>query len=70
MIKVKDSKGKPSTTLGLVSIAFVSITIAFLYATFKLNQVDLMAYGTGVMTILAPFVAREFKEKDIAKYTE
>ena len=63
MLKIKDSKGKPSTTLGFVSIAFLTITSAFVYSTYQSGQAELLAYGTGVMTILAPFVAREYKEK-------
>lgn len=63
MFKVKDSRGKPSTVLGFVSVAFFAATVAFLYTTYSSGEANIMAYGTGIMTILAPFVAREYQEK-------
>ena len=64
MIKLKDSRGKESHTLGFVYIAFTVGTIAFLYATYKSGIADLVGYGGFVFGSMMPYVIREWKEKD------
>ena len=65
MIKrLKDTSGKPSTTLTFVVIAFVAILIKFIGAEIgPIPPMSASEFGAAVMAILAPWVVREFKEK-------
>ena len=53
-------RGKESTTLAPVLIAFFSVTYVFVT---KGEPSDMAAYGAAVMLILAPWLAREATEK-------
>ena len=59
MFTIKDSRGKKSTTLGFVTLAFYTVTLAFLYTVYKSNTADLLAYGGAVTAVLAPWIGRE-----------
>jgi len=59
MLTIKDSRGKKSTTLGFVTLAFYTATLAFLYTVYKSGTADLMTYGGAVTAILAPWIGRE-----------
>jgi len=60
MLTIKDSRGKKSTTLGFITLAFYTITLAFLYTAYKSGAADLLAYGGAVTAVLSPWVGREF----------
>ena len=59
MLTIKDSRGKKSTTLGFVTLAFYTVTLAFLYTVYKSGTADLLAYGGAVTAVLAGWVGRE-----------
>jgi len=64
MIKLTDSRGNKSLTLGFVVIAFMTGTGAFIYSTITGGTIDLASYGIFMFTNLLPWLAREYKEKD------
>ncbi|MDH5185202.1 MAG: hypothetical protein OEX12_15070 [Gammaproteobacteria bacterium] len=64
-MRLKDKNGEPSTTLTFVAIAFVAVLFKYLLAGVidVLPPMSATEFGGAVMTIIAPWVAREFKEK-------
>ena len=54
------SRGRESTTLTFVTLAFVAVTAMFLW---KGGAADMLNYGTAVLAILAPWLQREWTEK-------
>lgn len=63
MLKMKDSRGNESITLGFVIIAFIIGNIAFVYPLFHGESADLAGYGMFLSGAILPYVAREFIEK-------
>jgi len=59
---MKDSNGKTSKTLMFVTVAFAAVVAAFIYSQTGNNPFGLQEFGTSVMTILAPWLGREWKE--------
>ena len=63
-MRLKDTSGKPSTTLTFVTIAFLAMLVKFVLAgAWGIPPMGVSEFGSAVMMILAPWVAREFKEK-------
>lgn len=63
-MRIKDSKGNPSTTLTFVTSAFAVVLVKFVFAGMWLvPPMTAGEFGSAVMVIVAPWVAREFKEK-------
>lgn len=60
MLKMKDSSGRPSNTLGFATIAFIVGTAAFIYKLPTDTPFSLFDYGSFIGTAIAPFVAREW----------
>lgn len=69
MFTVTDSRGQRTTTGALVYLAFFALLGKFAIAGLDLGPLGEMApmdpatFGTAVMTILAPWIAREWKAK-------
>lgn len=64
MIKLKDSRGKDTVTLGFVTIAFLVGNIGFLYdLIINKNPSNLLGYGTFVSGSILPWLVREYTEK-------
>jgi hypothetical protein len=63
MITLKDSRGSDSHTLGLISLSWLTGTAVFLAAAWN-GQYPIAEYGIFVGTNLAPYIFREYKEKD------
>ena len=67
MIPMEDSKKVKSQTLGMVKIAFIMICVAFgkVIVTGEASDIigALPLFGTGIMTILAPWVGREWVKR-------
>jgi hypothetical protein len=64
VIKLTDSRGRKSLTLGFVTIAFIIGTASFVYATLHGVPPDLGSYGLFVSGSILPWVAREYIEKN------
>ena len=64
MLKMKDSRGNNSHTLGFAITTFLVGTGAFLYKLPTETPFSLAEYGAFVMAAVAPFVVREFIKKD------
>jgi len=62
MIKLKDSRGQDSLTLGFVVLSWIAGTITFMLAAYK-GEYFLAEYGMFVGTSLAPFMFREWQNK-------
>jgi hypothetical protein len=63
VIKIKDSRGVHSHTLGFAIIAFAVGTFGYLYQLFIGQPYTLLDYGTFVATAILPFVIREYTNK-------
>jgi len=63
MIKIIDSRGNKSLTLGFVTIAFIAGTAGFIWSFIHGNPPDLTGYGTFVFGSMIPWLAREYTEK-------
>ena len=63
MLKLKDSRGKESLTLGFTVVAFFAGTFGFVYSTLH-GSTDLGGYGGFVFGSMMPWIVREWKEKD------
>ena len=64
MIKIKDTRGNESNTLGFAVVTFLVGTGAFLYKLPTETPFGLAEYGAFVVAAVLPFVAREFIKKD------
>ena len=58
-MRIKDSKGKPSTTLSMVSVGLMMLLFL---AYRQMDTLSLSEFGTAWMLILAPWLGREVKE--------
>lgn len=56
---IRDTSGRASHTLLFVSVAYVVMLAVFAARAWTGETVSLSEFGTAVMTILAPLVARE-----------
>lgn len=63
MMKMKDSKGNNTVTLGFVTSAFIVGTVGFIYSFLNGNPVDLMGYGVFITGSIFPWLVREYTEK-------
>lgn len=70
-MQMTDSRGKKTHTLGFVTTAFTFVCFAFiaivigavLDGQFREATYALVAFGTAVLTVLAPYLGREWMEK-------
>jgi len=65
---MKDSRGNPSKTLTFVAISWAVMTVKFataglVFAGQHIPAMDIQSYGIAAAAILAPWIAREWKEK-------
>lgn len=71
MLAWPDTRGKPSRTLPFVAGSWLAITIKFVIAGMELGPLGLMpemdanTYGSAVAMVLAIWVGREWKAKDL-----
>lgn len=57
---LRDTSGRPSHTLTFVAMSMLAALGAFVWRTWTGAGPSLSEFGTTVMTILAPLVAREW----------
>jgi hypothetical protein len=60
---MKDGIGRESRTLRFVTIAFATITIAFIISWWDGDGISLKDYGISFGAILAPWIGREWVKK-------
>lgn len=60
MIKLRDSSDRESVTLGFVAIAFLVISIKFIYDSVAGNPAGLLDYAGSFSAIMAVWLGREF----------
>lgn len=71
MIRWPDVRGKPSRTLPFVAGSWLAVTLKFIVAGVTLGPLgempamDASTYGSAVALILAIWVGREWKQKDL-----
>lgn len=71
MIAWPDTRGKPSRTLPFVAVSWLAVTIKYFISGMTLGPLGTMpemgatAYGSAVAMILAIWVGREWKQKDV-----
>lgn len=70
MIKLKDSSDRESVTLVFVAIAFLVISIKFIYDSYAGNPASLLEYAGAFGAILAVWLGREWiktpKQTDVS----
>ena len=60
LFTIKDSRGRESMTLSLVSVSWLALTVMFMW---KGTAADMLNYGTAVAAVLAVWLGREWTEK-------
>lgn len=60
---IRDTAGRASHTLFFVAVAFAAALAVFIARAWTGEAVSLSEFGTAIMTILAPLVAREAVKK-------
>ncbi|WP_018169109.1 hypothetical protein [Thioalkalivibrio sp. ALMg9] len=73
MISLLDTRGKPSRTLPFVAVSWLVVTVRFALGGLELGPLGTMPamtaaeYGPAVSLILAIWIGREWKAKDLEK---
>lgn len=69
MVRLKDSKGKESTTLTFVTVAFLAVLIKYLLGGIYGPEISTGEFGAAVTLILGIWLNREWKEARYEKNT-